>query len=267
MHISVRAKPLRRSTCHSWHRPPHATACWTEAVNSSDDDSVASNDWPHKNCLINSRCEIDDEADDPEWLELLRRPGILKHHFKETEPRCEALVDLERFQRLLQRMERSGVASLSQLVGCSEQEVAALEARYRLHLPEAYRVYLRVMGHNSGRLFTCDHMAVFYRYVLEMTAEQRQIWAESNAEDGSGPPPSFDFPADGLLIAGRLGDQFEFIRCHGEDDSPVWYFNDWDWQVRESKPSVFAWLETWCEEAERAIASGYFNRFPGGTTP
>jgi dihydrodipicolinate synthase/N-acetylneuraminate lyase len=51
-------------------------------------------------------------------------------------------VDFDRFQRLLQRMERSGVASLAQLVGCSEQEVAALETRYSLRLPETYTLYL-----------------------------------------------------------------------------------------------------------------------------
>src|SRR5947209_20599280 len=100
-------------------------------------------------------------------------------------------MDLDRFQRLLQQMERSGVASLSRLVGCSEQEVAALETQYGLRLPQTYKLYLRVMGHKSGRLFTCDHMAVFYRNVLEMTADERRLWAECNAEDGSGPPPEF----------------------------------------------------------------------------
>jgi len=176
-------------------------------------------------------------------------------------------VDFDRFQRLLQRMEWSAVAALSQLVGCSEQEVSALEVRYGIRLPQTYTLYLRVMGHKSGRLFTSDHMAVFYRYVLEKTAEERQTWLECNAEDGSGPPSEFDLPPDALLIAGRLGDQFEFIRCSGQEDSPVWYFNTWEWQVRESHPSVLAWLECWCGEAENAFASGYFDLHPDGTTP
>jgi hypothetical protein len=176
-------------------------------------------------------------------------------------------MDFDRFRRLLQRLERSNVAAPAQLVGCSEPEVAALEARYGLRLPQTYTLYLRVMGHKSGRLFTCDHMAVFYRYVLDMTADERRLWAESQAEDGSGPPPEFELPADALLIAGRLGDQFGYIRCGGQDDSPVWYFNTWEWQVRELHSSVLAWLECWCEEAERAIARGYFDIYPEGTTP
>src|SRR5438132_9381997 len=109
-------------------------------------------------------------------------------------------MDFDRFRRLLERMERSNVASFSQLVGCTEQEVAALEARYGLQLPETYELYLRVMGHRSGRLFTCDHMAVFYRNVLEMTAEHREMCAEFGVEDG-GPPPEFEVPSDALLTA------------------------------------------------------------------
>jgi hypothetical protein len=97
-------------------------------------------------------------------------------------------MDIDRFKRLLHRMEQSNVATVSQLVRCSEQEVAALEARYGLRLPDTYTLYLRVMGHKSGRLFICDHMAVFYSYVLEMTAEERQTWAECQAEDGRAAP-------------------------------------------------------------------------------
>ena len=110
-------------------------------------------------------------------------------------------------------------------------------------------------------------MAVSYEHVLAMTGDARRLRAECNPEDGSGPPAEFELPAEALLIAGRLGDQFEFIRCDGGDDSPTWYFNTWEWRPRESHPSVLAWLEAWCGEAERAIADGYFARSPGGTTP
>jgi hypothetical protein len=159
-------------------------------------------------------------------------------------------------------MGQSNIASISQLVGCSEQEIATLESRYGLRLPPSDAMYLQLMGHKSGRLFTSDHTAVFYRHVLEMTAEERR----AGAEDG-GPPSDFELPPDALLIAGRLGEQFEFIQCAGQDDSPVWYFNTWDWRVRESHPSVLAWLESWCGEAEQAIAGGYDDTCPDGTIP
>lgn len=176
-------------------------------------------------------------------------------------------MDEGRFTRLLLRLEASRVAAPADLVGRTPNEIAAIEARYGVRLPRTYRRYLDVMGHRSGRLFTCDHAAAFYPHVLAMTSEQHQLWAEARAEDGSWPPPGFELPADALLILGRLGEQFEFIRCTGPDDSPVWYFNIWEWQTRESSPSVLGWLESWCAEAEGAIASGYFDLFPGGTTP
>jgi hypothetical protein len=176
-------------------------------------------------------------------------------------------MDEPRFNRLLRRMETSHVAAPPELVGCTPREINHLEARYGVQLPVTYRRYLEVLGHRSGKLFTSDNMAVFYPQVLAMTNERRRSWAEALAEDGSGPPPGFKLTDDALMIAGRLGDQFEFIRCNRQDDSPVWYFNTWDWQIKEVHPSVLDWLESWCAEAERAIASGYFDSFPDGTTP
>ena len=168
-----------------------------------------------------------------------------------------------RFRRLLDRMTANQVASAADLVGCSDAEIAALESRYTLRLPQSYRQYLQTMGHRSGRLFTHDHLAVFYRYVVNMTEDLKRDWAQGV----DAPPATFSLPAGALLICGRLGAQFDYIQCVGTDDSPVWRFNTWDWKIVESRPSVHAWLEHWCGEAEQAIASGYFKRQPIGTTP
>lgn len=172
-------------------------------------------------------------------------------------------MDEARFARLLDRMHRSGVAGPQDLAGCTPFEIAAVEDRYAVRLPQTYRRYLEVMGHTSGRLFRCDHAAVSYPHLLAMTADLRTGWAESEV----GTTPGFELPADALVILGRLSEQFEFIRCSDPDDSPVWYFNTWDWTTRQTEPSVLAWLESWRSEAEAAIAGGYFDLFPDGTTP
>jgi SMI1 / KNR4 family (SUKH-1) len=165
------------------------------------------------------------------------------------------------FEALLQRMHSSQIAKTSDLRGCSEAEIAALEHKYQLQLPLSYRRYLQLMGHHSGRLFSSDHIAVFYPYVLNMTEELQQ-WRSPDYEV----PANFSLPDGSLLIAGRLGEQFEFIRC-GEQEDSVHYFNTWNWQIRCSYPSVLAWLEAWCGYAEEAIASGYFAQHPLGTGP
>ena len=171
-------------------------------------------------------------------------------------------MGLSRFSQILSRMASSHIATVTDLVGCSEIEIAALEVKYQIQLPHTYKKYLQIMGHRSGRLFTFDHMAVFYSYVLGMTGDLRQEWLAENV-----PPEKFSLPADALIISGRLGEQFEFIRCTGGEDSPIWYFNTWEWNIRESQSSVITWLALWCGESEKAVASGYFEQNPNGTTP
>jgi hypothetical protein len=73
---------------------------------------------------------------------------------------------------------------------------------------------------------------------------------EVEPDDESDPLRPFHLPDDALLIADRLGDQFEFIRCQGQDDSSVWYFNIWDYEIKVAHDSVLDWLESGCAQAE-----------------
>jgi hypothetical protein len=172
-----------------------------------------------------------------------------------------------RLDRFLARMTSSEVAQRSDLRGCSEAEITELEKRYGLRLPETYRWYLRTMGHASGRLFTSDHLAVFYPYVLEMTGDVRSRKLSKPSDAQQPPPPEFVLPGDALLIAGRLDLAWEFIRCANNEDSPVWHFDESTWKIKQNHGSVAAWLECWCGYAEDAIAHGYFRDNPKGTTP
>lgn len=156
-----------------------------------------------------------------------------------------------RFEVLLRRLDSSGVASQADLVGCSDQEIARVEAKYRVTLPTSYRLFLRTMGHKSGRLFTHDHVRASYADVIGMTEER----------GASGALPESDV----LVILSRLREQWLFIRCSGGNDAPVMYYGEGDVKPRESHASVLDWLETWCEEAEEAIRDGYYESFPEGT--
>ena len=108
---------------------------------------------------------------------------------------------LSHFSQMLSRLESSHIATAADLVGCSKEEISTLEAKYQIQLPHTYKKYLQLMGHQSGRLFTFDHMAVFYRYVLSMTGDLRQEWLAENI-----PPENFILPTDALIISGRLGE-------------------------------------------------------------
>jgi hypothetical protein len=158
---------------------------------------------------------------------------------------------------LLAQLNARHIATPEALRGCSASDIDLLEARYRVTLPASYRWYLHTMGHASGRLFTHDHLAVTHRYVLDMTDDVRQ---ESGGERGP-----VALPSDALIIAGRLGEQFEFIRCNDADDSPVWHTNTWNGSITRNHETVLAWLWSWADAAADAIASGYFGDSPNGT--
>ena len=167
----------------------------------------------------------------------------------------------DQLDAFLKRLIETGVAAKSDLVGCSGTEIEQLETRYSVTLPASYRWYLTTMGKRSGRLFTHDHLAVYFSDVLSMTAEHREREIEFADKTW------VELSSDALIIAGRLGEQFQFIHCTDPEDSPVWYFNEWDKQVARSKQSILDWLNSCCDDAQRAIARGYYDWIPNGTSP
>jgi len=161
------------------------------------------------------------------------------------------------FDTLLRRMQRLQVASSSELVGCTASQIGRLEAKYGVLLPATYRRFLGVMGCKSGRLFTHDWLQVQYPSVLRLTSQVPGIvreWAGGSPEWAS-----FALPAQALVILYRdMSDDFHFIRCDRADDSAVWHFSPNVLRPRQVRKSVVGWLRGWCEEAEQAIADGYY---------
>jgi hypothetical protein len=156
------------------------------------------------------------------------------------------------FDALLARMASSGVVTAADLKSCTQAEIRRLEARYKVRLPAAYERFLKAMGHRSGRLFTHDWVDTDYPYVLEATAELRGLLAES--------APHFELPADALVILGRDGEQFNFIRCDRPEDSAVWALDLGATRVRgrRFRPSVLGWVRAWAAEAAEVVASGWY---------
>ena len=156
-------------------------------------------------------------------------------------------------------MRARSVVRDADLEGCSETEIAELERCCGVRLPVVYRRYLRLMGRASGRLFSHDHVDVTYEDVLGINERKTQRM------DAAEPDERGPLPSDAFIISERLGEQWEFIRCDGTEDPVVWWFAEWEDAVKQSHGSVLAWLTVWCEAAEEAIASGYFDRHPDGT--
>src|ERR1700681_3370538 len=108
---------------------------------------------------------------------------------------------------LLGRMQRSGVGSPAELVGCAPAQIRRLESRYGVTLPSTYRRFLSAMGRKSGRLFAHDWLEVQYDSVSRLTARVPEIvrdWAEISSEWSS-----FALPDKALVILYRdMSDDF-----------------------------------------------------------
>jgi len=166
---------------------------------------------------------------------------------------------------LIQRMEASRIASPRDLAGCSDEEIEQLERRYSVRLPRSYRSFLQAMGHRSGRLFRYDHWTVTYQDVLRLTEKER----EGARQAGADAARRLDaiLGTDGLIILGRLGEQFLFVHCDEGDDPVVHYFENYKWATKTAHLSVMEWLDSICDECAEAVESGYFEQFPDGTRP
>lgn len=106
----------------------------------------------------------------------------------------------------------SGLASETELCGCTDAEIADLESRLGLRLPQRYREFLRKAGRGAGRLFRGTD--VFYPALLNL-----QGWATELVAEEGGP---FVLPADAIVIGMHQGYEFLFIRA-GEGDDPAVY--------------------------------------------
>jgi len=116
------------------------------------------------------------------------------------------------------------VFSTKKIQGCSEQEIDEIELKYNIRFPSSYREYLQMMGKGAGLLFKFDHFAVSYKEVLCLTESELhniQEYEEYNVE----------LPENSFIISSRQGEQFFFIVCDNDEDSKVWYYNEWEQKV------------------------------------
>lgn len=143
------------------------------------------------------------------------------------EARCEAFVD---------RLIRTGVAAPGEVRGCSDDEIDDLESRYGVRLPRSYRLFLRRMGQAAGRLGECpdDLLYPAARKLAGMRGELRHL------------PADFIVVFEGMELPWYLG-----LRCQGEDDPPVYYFDFEDEVVviQRTYASWFDFLDVLLEEA------------------
>ena len=120
-----------------------------------------------------------------------------------------------RIAELAAEIVASGLATASQMAGCSPGEVAEIERKFPVKLPEVYRDWLLAMGRGAGDYLKGSD--AFYPEILVI-----REWAdELLAEDGR----PIVLPSDAFVFLMHQGYQFLYFRtAEGVPDPPVLYY-------------------------------------------
>src|SRR5262245_44010184 len=111
----------------------------------------------------------------------------------------------------------AGLASADSFRGCTEEEVALIESRFRIHLPKSYRDFLAVMGHEAGEfLVGTDYR---YPYLLEFRRDAEELLREGGLK--------FTLSPTHFVYLFHQGYTFLFFDSSSVlDDPPVFTFTE-----------------------------------------
>jgi hypothetical protein len=107
----------------------------------------------------------------------------------------------------------SGLATFSQIKGCSRGEIHEIREVSEYPLPKAYEAFLAVMGWGAGCFFRGTD--IFYPAVLG-----NRCLAEEILKDDGNP---FTLSPDQFVFATHQGYQFLYFQ-NNEDDPPVYHY-------------------------------------------
>jgi hypothetical protein len=139
----------------------------------------------------------------------------------------------------------SGIAQDYQLVGCTEQELCAIEEKYG-KLPMAYKQIMSLLGRRAGRLVSRYE---FDFYIDQIPALNERMLQSIKEAVEAGENFFAQLPENAFFICSRYGDDFMFILANGSDESPVyvWKYNE---KIEQINTSIWEWMEDWIKDAE-----------------
>jgi hypothetical protein len=129
------------------------------------------------------------------------------------------------------------VARPEEIAGCSETEVAALEARYG-RFPDSYRAVLRLMGRRAGGFIRHNE---FWLFAHQLDHINREGW--ECISDWQADGVDLDVPKTAFFVSARYGgDTPHFILTGDAEDSPVWAIDGDNGRLAGASPSVWSWI-------------------------
>ena len=133
---------------------------------------------------------------------------------------------------VIEKLAAGGVVEPAKLQGCTDSEIAALEAEYGLTLPRAYREFLASMGKSAGE-FLCG-TDFLYADLPPLLENAYDLLSEDEA------PLALDI--DDFVFAMHQGYTFLFFRCGSSDDPPVFRYEENVPQFDKVAESFSSWF-------------------------
>jgi hypothetical protein len=146
-------------------------------------------------------------------------------------------MNVKEFANLLIKNE---LATSEELQGCSEKEIEQLEEHIGAKLPQTYREFLTLMGHDAGIFWRgTDYL---YKSVFDLTE-----YARETMMDGS-----FKLPNDAFVFSSHQGYFFAYFRLSDGDDPPIYSY-------MEEEPYPTKWTESFSECLKETLDEQIFS--------
>jgi len=144
-------------------------------------------------------------------------------------------------KRAVELLVKHGYGPREDIEGCTEEDLKALEDRYDVTLPEAYKSCMQHIGRSSGGFLAGSE----FRYpAMRRQMEFANKIVEEHATD-------FEFPDDIFVFRGVQGYTFNCFRTGEGEDPPVYVFMDFGsvksgstYELRQQADSFSEWLFT-----------------------
>ena len=133
---------------------------------------------------------------------------------------------------IITKLTGAKIVSPATLVGCTDEEIASIEASAGVKLPATYRAFLAKMGRSAGTFLQGTDF--LFPDLLTLKAQAQRLLRESKAPVG--------LDAADFVFAVHQGYTFVFFKCGTDDDPPVFVFEEGDTSFRPGAESFSAWL-------------------------
>ncbi len=149
----------------------------------------------------------------------------------------------DNFERLIERLLLTGVATRNQFSPCNEAEIIILEQSHGVKLPEEYKKFLRVMGKGAGSFLISDH---WYAFMESFDDYLGKHFFE--CEDKEDEP--IKHPENFFVFASRMGDYNLGFFADGLTNDPEIYEIDDDGNIKKFYDSFWGFIQEMVEYYE-----------------